>query len=93
MAEPALARPGDLDRHFWLSRGMARTLGIRFSDVMRDGRLSTHEFTDLVNTCRGCAMSDRCVGWMARAEAVGEPAPGFCEIRGILNRLGRNRPR
>lgn len=93
MSDPAIARPGDLDRHFWLAQGMARTKGVRFSDAMRLGQLTPQSFTNLVNTCRGCAMSDRCMGWMARSGATDEPIPEFCEIAEALEQLcpGRRR--
>lgn len=85
-------RDGDLDRHFWLTQGMARTLGIRFSDAMADGRLTAQGFADLVNTCRGCAMSQRCTFWMADVHSRTEPAPAFCENAQILNRLRHGQP-
>lgn len=87
MTSGAPQAPGSLDRHFWLTQGMARTLGIRFSDVIAQGRLTPQGFTDLVNTCRGCPLSHRCVAWMARAEAATQPAPSYCENADALNRL------
>lgn len=80
---------GDATRHFWLTQGVARALGLSFTEAMLDGRISASGYADLVNRCRGCAQSEACLSWLGSHGARSERAPEFCMNGRSLETLAR----
>lgn len=78
---------GRLSRHFWLTRGMARTVGVNLNAAVKDGRLPRSEFAVAIATCCACGRSHRCIGWMAQQTSVPESAPDFCALKPVLDSL------
>lgn len=81
---------GEMEVHFWLTRGMARFAGISFTEEMSNGRLSGAGLEGIVQRCRACSAVDCCVEWLARDAALAREAPDFCRIRGDLDLLSRD---
>ncbi len=79
----------DVNRHFWLTRSMARTLGINLSEAVASGRLSTSEYADMVTQCGASACADKCAVWLAGQCSTPDAAPEFCAH---VERLERLRP-
>lgn len=74
---------GDARRHFWLTIGMSRRLGVDLNEAIREERLSTTGYTDMVTRCRGCSWADGCETWQeANFGAVSE-APHSCPNRNV----------
>ena len=81
---------GHPDRHFWMTRSMARALGLNPSDAIRAGELSSERYADMVAACRKCRHVARCQDWLARSGAGADQAPAFCAHAETFNTLKEN---
>lgn len=79
---------GDIERHFWLSRSVARSIGVNLSNAMADKRLSSEEYTMMITRCRAQGCHEACQRWLA-AQTGDRPntPPEYCAIADILKRL------
>lgn len=66
------------ERHFWLTQGMARTVGVNLTEAIAGGRITRADLADMVVRCAGCEFSERCVRWMADGRHLGEDPPAYC---------------
>lgn len=64
--------------HFWLTLGMARSLGVNLTDALQRGDLGRGDYADLVTQCRGCDAARACVVWMGQQTDIAARAPDFC---------------
>lgn len=78
---------GDPVLHFWLTRSMARSIGLSLTDAMIDGRLSPQGYSEMVTRCRQCPFVTQCEQWLAENGAGADAVPDFCEHAGQLNGL------
>ncbi|MDK3072314.1 DUF6455 family protein [Sedimentitalea sp. JM2-8] len=76
-----------IDRHFWLTRSVARVMGISLSRAMREGRLNPAEYCEMVARCRSGNCHEACQQWLARHVGPAETAPSGCLHRDWLDRL------
>jgi hypothetical protein len=81
------AHPGKIDRHFWLTRSVARVMGISLSKAMSDGRLNPSEYSEMVARCRMGHCHDSCEKWLANQLQQADSAPPLCLHRALLNGL------
>ena len=82
---------GDPARHFWMTRSVARVMGVNLSEAMRSGRLEPDQYAAMVTRCRGCALVEACEHWLAtRTGLSSAPPPGCCNGV-LLGRLGKPR--
>ena len=81
--------PDDLDRAFWLTRSIGRSIGLSFSDAMEEGRLSPEDYAALIHACRDCPHAAPCAQWLAEAGGPNgaERAPEFCRNSSALQAL------
>jgi hypothetical protein len=81
--------PGDLDRAFWLTRSIGRSIGLNFSVAMEEGRLAPSDYAALIGVCRGCDKAPRCEAWLATAGGPNGAAraPDFCPNAPALQAL------
>lgn len=69
---------GDPSVHFWLTRSVARKMGLSFTDAMAEGHLSAQEYAAMITRCRTCDHVAECQSWLgAMAEKPADP-PEFC---------------
>lgn len=73
-----LAHLGDPATHFWLTRSMARTMGVSFSEAMACGALSAAEYASMVTQCRKCPNVEACQTWLGAQDGSAKKAPAFC---------------
>ncbi|WP_204112933.1 DUF6455 family protein [Shimia biformata] len=78
---------GDPVQHFWLTRSVARSLGLSFSEAMAEGHISQSEYAALVTRCRRCPHVAACQDWLGNEGLSASAAPGFCANAGVLDRL------
>lgn len=78
---------GEIERHFWLTRSVARMIGVNLSEAMADGRLTEQGYTDLVARCRTGGCCATCEAWLATQTGRAEAAPAHCANADALNRL------
>jgi len=69
---------------WWLTHGMARSIGVSLPHAVLDGWLTRKDLAELVGRCQCCAKERDCTDWLARA-AVG--VPGFCENKAEIEAL------
>ncbi|WP_425043456.1 DUF6455 family protein [Primorskyibacter sp. S87] len=82
-------RLGEIERHFWLTRSVARTMGISLSEAMADGRLTEQGYAEMVTRCRAGGCHKQCELWLACQANSSKAAPSHCMNESILNRLRR----
>ena len=78
---------GDPARHFFMTRSVARMMGLSLSEEMQNGHLAPAAYAGMVTCCRGCALVEACEEWLARQVPgqAGTP-PGCCNAE-LLNQL------
>jgi len=78
---------GEIERHFWLTRSMARLVGVNLSEAMSSGRLSPSEYTEMVTHCRVGGCHEICQQWLACQTGAVDEIPSYCAHRDVLTRL------
>lgn len=82
---------GDPDRAFWLTRSVARAIGVNLSEAMHEGALSARDYAEMVTRCRKCPHAERCTEWLGVHGAGAERAPEGCANADLLNHLPTRR--
>ena len=78
---------GDPARHFFITRSVARVMGLNLTHAMQSGRLAPEGYADMVDRCRGCALVEACQEWLStQASLATTPLPG-CMNTGALTQL------
>ncbi|WP_348647633.1 DUF6455 family protein [Marivita sp. S6314] len=83
------SRLGDPELHFWLTRSVARVMGVSLSEALASERLSAKDYADLVTECRGCALVETCKGWLGGQSTVVRKAPPGCANSTTLEQLAQ----
>ena len=78
---------GDIERHFWLTRSIARVLNVNLSEAMAHGHLTETGYAEMVTNCRAAGCQHACEHWLATETGCPETAPEHCANAAILNRL------
>jgi len=78
---------GDPATHFWLTRSVARVMGVSLSAAMADGTLSAADYAALVRTCRTCPHVARCQHWLGQQRSAAAEAPRHCLNRDRLTQV------
>lgn len=78
---------GDPARHFWLTRSVARSMGVSLSEAMSTGRLSAQGYAQMVTDCRKCLFVTQCEHWLAQSGGGASEAPEVCANADLLNDL------
>ncbi|EIE52823.1 hypothetical protein AL036_15415 [Salipiger aestuarii] len=79
----------DSARHFWMTRSVARVMGLNLSNEMRRGRLEPDGYARMVASCQGCALVEACQSWLGDQTDVSAAPPPGCRIGAQLGRLKR----
>ncbi|MDJ0823586.1 MAG: DUF6455 family protein [Paracoccaceae bacterium] len=78
---------GEPSRHFFITRSVARVMGVSLSEAMQSGDLAPEGYASMVNRCRGCALVEACQEWLSSQAALAHtPLPG-CMNAGALTEL------
>lgn len=78
---------GRLSRHFWLSQGMARAVGVPLNEALKTGALSRDDYAQAIAECCHCARCKDCLAWLAVNGAGAEREPPFCALTPFLDKL------
>ncbi|MCU9839254.1 DUF6455 family protein [Ruegeria sp. WL0004] len=78
---------GDIERHFWLTRSVARSMGVSFTEAMVQGKVTENDYAEVVTRCRAADCSEKCQHWLATQNCSARTAPEFCVNADLLNRL------
>ena len=82
---------GDIERHFWLTRSMARTVGVNLGEAIASGVISPDEYSRMVTRCRQSDCAKRCAQWLGENPAgLASGPPPFCAHAAQLKALRPN---
>ena len=83
-----MKRLGDIEHHFWLTRSMARTVGVHLGEAMASGRIAPDEYERMVTRCREAKCAAHCAEWLGQ-QSGGSAAvpPPFCAHSAQLSAL------
>lgn len=82
-----MAFHASLDMHFWLTRGMARRLGVNLTEALQQGLITRADYADILARCRACGDTQACIDFLAEhPEGVAEP-PDSCMDAQVLSEL------
>lgn len=72
---------GQLKRHFWLAKQMAKTTGVDLASAREAGDLEQKDWAAMVHRCRSCSDPGRCARWLEDpGREIGAEVPlAFCE--------------
>ena len=80
---------GDPARHFFMTRSVARVMGLSLHDAMQAGALTAEGYSRMVTRCRGCALVEACEEWLSTARTPRAAPPPGCWHGDILHRIAR----
>lgn len=83
---------GDPATHFWLTRSVARVMGVSLSQAMANGDLSARDYGEMITTCRTCPHVAQCQAWLGTPRDGVADAPDHCLNRRVMTRLASGRP-
>lgn len=78
---------GEIEKHFWLTRSVARCMGVSLTEAMAEGKLTEHDYAQMVTRCRASGCNERCLIWLASQQASATAAPDFCANAQAFNEL------
>ena len=78
---------GDVEKHFWLTRSVARCMNLSLTEAMAEGRLSAEEYARIVTLCRSANCSGQCELWLSTQQDYAATAPDFCVNADTFNAL------
>lgn len=78
---------GDPARHFWMTRSVARAMGLNLSEAMMSGELAPDDYAEMVTCCRGCALVEACERWLGNQAGISAAPPPGCCLGTLLVRL------
>lgn len=73
-------------RAWWLTRGMARIVGVSLPQAVVEGWLSREELAAIVGRCDACIRANQCDAWIAQSGAETR-MPGFCPNKPVIEAL------
>lgn len=81
---------GDAELHFWLTRSVAKVMGVNLSEAMTSDRLSAQGYADMLTACRGCKRVESCKDWLGKQAGLSTQASPGCVNSALLERLARH---
>lgn len=78
---------GRIEKHFWLTRSVARVMGVSLSEAMANGTLTETGYAEMVTRCRAGGCEAACQYWLATETGRPARAPAPCANAALLNRL------
>lgn len=79
----------EIDRHFWLTRSVARVMGINLSWALAHGKLTEDDYAEMVARCQSKGCRRACESWLATQTDIADTPPPDCAHGCILRRLRR----
>ncbi len=67
-----------LDGCYWLTNGMARSVGVNLPDAVAQGAIDRHRISEMVAQCRSCTKTEACLLYLAQGEGHGDDVPSYC---------------
>lgn len=83
---------GHPETHFWLTRSVARVMGVNLSQAMTNGTLTARDYAALVSRCRTCTRVAECQNWLGQQRSEPPDPPRHCLNRDRLARIAQDQP-
>ncbi len=80
---------GDVEKHFWLTRSVARSMGLSLSEEMQRGTLTPEGYSRMVTACRACPLTEACQKWLSDRRTLATTPPEGCANTKVLMGLCR----
>ncbi len=64
--------------HVWRAQGVARALGVSFTEAILEGRLTPAGLDDIFTRCSGCGAPGACARWLEENGEDAAAPPAFC---------------
>ncbi len=77
----------NVDLHFWITRGMARRMGVNLTEVLHEGLLTQADLAAMVARCRCCSGTQGCLAFLASGAGTEGACPDWCLHTGVLSEL------
>jgi len=82
-----MAFHASLDMHFWLTRGMARRMGVNLTEALQQGLITREDYADIIARCRACSDTEACLEFLAEhRESIQQPPEGCMDAQ-VLSEL------
>lgn len=78
---------GDPALHFFITRSVARAMGLNLGDALRTGQLEADTYARMVTRCRGCGLVGACQNWLASSSVQHSTPPEHCPNAGEFRAL------
>lgn len=65
----------EIERHFWLTRSVARTIGLNLGEALASGRLTPEGYSIMIARCCKAGCSGRCSEWLGQQSGGQADAP------------------
>ena len=78
---------GDPSLHFWMTRSLARSMGVNLSEAMAHGFLTRQAYADMITRCRTCPYAVECVARLTQPQEGVLDVPEECLNMEELSRL------
>lgn len=78
---------GDIDLNFWLTRSLARRMGVNLTETMHHGFLTQEDFARMISSCRCCVHGAARMSFLSENKGPADTAPGYCCNGEILSEL------
>jgi hypothetical protein len=75
------------DLHFWITRGMARRMGVNLARSVQDGALTQAGFAELIMACQGCGRGEMCLSLLSERGSSADVPPLNCPNKAKLEAL------
>ena len=82
-----MAFHASLDMHFWLTRGMARRLGVNLTEALQQGLITRDDYADILARCRACSDTQACLDFLAEHPDGATEPPDGCLDAEVLSEL------
>ena len=76
--------------HYWLTLGMARSVGLNLCAAIRAQRMSRAKLDELVTRCETCGRQADCTRWLGRITQDATTPPAYCANRKSLSVLRKH---
>ncbi|WP_417808607.1 DUF6455 family protein [Thioclava sp.] len=77
----------NLDLHFWITRGMARRMGVNLTKGVQEGDLTRADVAAMVTACRTCGRSEFCLALLSERGPAPNALPADCPNKPALESL------
>jgi len=82
-----MAIASDLDLHFWITRGMARRMGVNLANALQADDLTHADIAAMITACRACGRGDVCLALLSERGTAIDTPPAECPNKRVLESL------